>query len=455
MPHMKRLYGAAYRLTGDAADAEDLVQETLLRAYRRFHLFVPGSNAKAWLLTILQNLRTDLLRKKGRTPALSELPEEGPAVEATQGQGLDTADVERILSKLPDPFRTAVVLRDVEELSYEEIAKAMHAPIGTVMSRIHRGRALLRAALRGSRRMSCEPEKVTGYVDDALAPEEHAAVEVHLVECSSCRQQVEEERTCERGSAPCPRLEPRPAFEDQVRRRLAGHPRRGFWALPFAASLVALLALWARGAAPFVAYELARDHAHCFDRAALPAKVWSDDAAVVVAWFEGQGTSLPLIPENVAGLGLVGARYCPLLDRFAAHLYYTGGDRHASIFVLKGPARFRDAYEGRIGAQTVLLVPLRGNHGRDRLGTTRGCRGLPPQVHDDHRRARTRLALTRAVHFSSPRRLTAPKGVGILDLLRPSGAVAQLGARVNGIHEVTGSIPVSSTNSSNNLARRL
>ena len=149
MPHMRRLYAAAYRLTGNAADAEDLVQETLLRAYRRFHLFVPGSNAKAWLLTILQNLRTDLLRKKGRTPPLSELPEEGPAVEPNQGQGLDAPDVERLLSKLPDPFRTAVVLRDIEELSYKEIAKVMRVPIGTVMSRIHRGRALLRTALRG------------------------------------------------------------------------------------------------------------------------------------------------------------------------------------------------------------------------------------------------------------------------------------------------------------------
>ena len=69
---------------------------------------------------------------------------------------------------------------------------------------------------------------------------------------------------------------------------------------------------------------------------------------------------MPLIPENVAGLGLVGARYCPLLDRFAAHLYYTGGDRRASLFVLKGPARFRDAYEGRIGAQTVLLFRSAG-----------------------------------------------------------------------------------------------
>ena len=147
---MKRLYGAAYRLTGNPADAEDLVQETLLRAYRRFHLFAPGSNLKAWLLTILQNLRTDLLRKKGRTPPLSELPEEGPAVEATQDQGLDAADVERLLAQVPDPFRAALVLRDIEELSYEEIARALKVPIGTVMSRIHRGRTLLRTALRGS-----------------------------------------------------------------------------------------------------------------------------------------------------------------------------------------------------------------------------------------------------------------------------------------------------------------
>jgi len=149
MPHMKRVYGAAYRMTGNAADAEDLVQETFLRAYRRFHLFTPGSNAKAWLLTILQNLRTDFLRKKGRSPALSELPEDGPAVAPTQDQGLDAADVEGLLAKVPEPFRTAVVLRDIEELSYEEIAQVLHAPIGTVMSRIHRGRALLRATGQG------------------------------------------------------------------------------------------------------------------------------------------------------------------------------------------------------------------------------------------------------------------------------------------------------------------
>jgi RNA polymerase sigma-70 factor (ECF subfamily) len=136
-------------MTGNAADAEDLVQETLLRAYRSFHRFAPGSNVKAWLFTILQNLRTDLLRKAGRAPALAVLPEDGPAVPATQDRGPNAADLERLLQGVPEPFRSAVVLRDVEELSYEEIATVTKAPIGTVMSRIHRGRALLRAALRG------------------------------------------------------------------------------------------------------------------------------------------------------------------------------------------------------------------------------------------------------------------------------------------------------------------
>jgi anti-sigma factor RsiW len=207
--------------------------------------------------------------------------------------------------------------------------------------------------------MSCEPEKVTGYVDDALDPQERSALDAHLADCPECRQQIEEERHVRAHLRALPSVEPRPAFEWDLRRELAGRPRRALWLLPLAASL-ALLALWARGAAPFVAYELARDHARCFGHAALPAKVWSDDSSVITTWFEQQGTALPLVPENVAGLELVGARYCPLLDRFAAHLYYAGGDRHASLFVLKGPARFRDAFEGRVGAETVLLFRSAG-----------------------------------------------------------------------------------------------
>jgi anti-sigma factor RsiW len=238
--------------------------------------------------------------------------------------------------------------------------------------------------------MSCDPEKVTGYVDDALEAAERAAIDVHLAECATCQQQVEEERDVRACLRALPSLEPRPAFEDAVRRRMAGRPRWGYWALPLAASL-ALLVLWTRGAAPFVAWELARDHTKCFGLSALPAKVWSDDARVIAAWFEEQGTALPLVPENVAGMGLVGARYCPLLDRFAAHLYYSGEDRHASIFVLKGPARFGDVYEGRARGETVLLFRS--------AGTVVGVvAGLPEDAQAFRRKFTTSMAALHPAH---------------------------------------------------------
>ena len=147
LPHLKRLYAAAYRMTGNVADAEDLVQETLLRAFRGFDRYIPGTNVRAWLYTILQRVRVDGLRKAGRSVDTVELLEGGPPVRGNQEGALQGRDLERAFSSLPEAFRVAVLLRDFEELSYEEIAKVMEVPIGTVMSRIHRGRALLRAAL--------------------------------------------------------------------------------------------------------------------------------------------------------------------------------------------------------------------------------------------------------------------------------------------------------------------
>jgi RNA polymerase sigma-70 factor (ECF subfamily) len=138
-------------MTGNVADAEDLVQETFLRAYRGFHRFASGTNIKAWLITILERVRIDSLRRAGRAPQLSPLPEEGPAIPAVQEQAPLALDLERSLAAVPEPFKTAVILRDVEELSYEEIAAAVGVPIGTVMSRIHRGRAFLRSALSEAR----------------------------------------------------------------------------------------------------------------------------------------------------------------------------------------------------------------------------------------------------------------------------------------------------------------
>jgi RNA polymerase sigma-70 factor (ECF subfamily) len=151
LPHLKKLYAAAYRMTGNAADAEDLVQEALLRAYRAFDSYAPGTNAKAWLYTILQRVRTDALRKAGRSPRTVELDSDGPAVAGGQDGIAQARDLEQALRELPETFRTAVLLRDIEDLRYDEIAALLDVPVGTVMSRIHRGRMLIRAALSGSK----------------------------------------------------------------------------------------------------------------------------------------------------------------------------------------------------------------------------------------------------------------------------------------------------------------
>lgn len=152
LPHTRSLYGTAYRLTRNAADAEDLVQEALLRAYRAFDGYTPGTNVRAWLYTILYRVRADHYRRIGRSPQTVELEGEGPATAPEQDalfRGQE--DVARALAALPECFRSAVVLRDMQDFSYDEIAGILDVPIGTVMSRIHRGRALLRKALAPTR----------------------------------------------------------------------------------------------------------------------------------------------------------------------------------------------------------------------------------------------------------------------------------------------------------------
>lgn len=152
LPHMRSLYGGAYRLTRNAADAEDLVQETFLRAFRAFHLYTPGTNIRAWLFTILHRTRADQFRKAARSPQTTELLGEGPSLAPPQEalfQGHE--DLLRALDALPEAFRAAVVLRDMQDFTYEEIAQILEIPIGTVMSRIHRGRALLRHRLAETR----------------------------------------------------------------------------------------------------------------------------------------------------------------------------------------------------------------------------------------------------------------------------------------------------------------
>lgn len=156
LAHLDSLYGTAVRLTRRGADAEDLVQETYLKAFRSAAQFRPGTNLKAWLFTILYNTFRNMRRDTGRSPIdvdsetvelAASAPEASPEQLLTRAT-LD-ADLQAALDGLPGAFRQAVWLRDVEELTYAEIAAALGVPIGTVMSRISRGRRLLHGRLAG------------------------------------------------------------------------------------------------------------------------------------------------------------------------------------------------------------------------------------------------------------------------------------------------------------------
>ena len=149
--HGRFLYNVAYRLTGNDDDAYDLVQEALLRVRKGLETYQPGS-LEGWLSRIVTNVFLDEVRRKRRRPV--ELLPEDPERLLPSAPGADEAgenlsdDVQAALRRLPEEFRTAVVLCDVVGLSYEEIADATSIPVGTVRSRIHRGRRLLRAALQ-------------------------------------------------------------------------------------------------------------------------------------------------------------------------------------------------------------------------------------------------------------------------------------------------------------------
>ena len=165
MPYMDQLYGAARRMTRNAADAEDLVQETYLRAYKGYDRFTEGTNLRAWLFRILTNLFINEYRRRKRRPTEvdlgdtdtrymyrglggAELARRARSAEDELLDGLTSAEVRHAIESLSDTYRVAVLLADVEGFAYKEVAEILDVPIGTVMSRLHRGRKKLREALQ-------------------------------------------------------------------------------------------------------------------------------------------------------------------------------------------------------------------------------------------------------------------------------------------------------------------
>ena len=162
MQYAPQLYSAALRMTRNPADAEDVVQETFLKAYRAYHSYTEGTNLKAWLYRILTNTYINSYRKQQRRPSEVELGElqdlylykrlgeTSGASQSAEADMLDAfvdTDITDALDALPETFRLPVVYADVEGLSYKEIAEALDIPIGTVMSRLHRGRKALQKKL--------------------------------------------------------------------------------------------------------------------------------------------------------------------------------------------------------------------------------------------------------------------------------------------------------------------
>ncbi len=174
LPHMDFLYNYALRMTYNAADAEDLVQETFLKAFRFWDSYEKGTNIRAWLFRIMKNAYINRYRKEKKEPETVEYQEVENFYNNVRGSAAESSDlqeavfsnlledeVSRAIVELPDDFRTVVILCDIEELTYEEVAAFVDCPVGTIRSRLHRGRKLLRAGL-------LEYARKRGYVEEKM-----------------------------------------------------------------------------------------------------------------------------------------------------------------------------------------------------------------------------------------------------------------------------------------------
>jgi RNA polymerase sigma-70 factor, ECF subfamily len=160
LPHLDALYNFALRLTNDPDEADDLLQETYLKAYRFFDKFEKGTNCKAWLFRIMKNSFINIYRRVSKEPDKVDYNEVEEFYDTIRAETTTSSDMEeqlfsnlldddvsRALERLPEEFRTVVILCDIEEFTYEEIAEFVDCPIGTVRSRLHRGRKMLRTEL--------------------------------------------------------------------------------------------------------------------------------------------------------------------------------------------------------------------------------------------------------------------------------------------------------------------